>query len=168
MDPIAITHHLMARELATFAREIEAFRSDADVWATVPGITNSAGNLAQHICGNLLYYIGALLGGSGYVREREAEFAAQGRTRAQLAADLRDASAIVTRVFAGRTLADFPEAFPADLAGARLPTSLFLAHLEAHLAFHLGQAGYLRRALTGDTTSTGPLPLSALAEFGER
>jgi hypothetical protein len=37
-------------------------------------------------------------------------------------------------------------------------------HLAVHLAFHLGQAGYLRRALTGDARSSGPVSLRALAE----
>ena len=36
-------------------------------------------------------------------------------------------------------------------------------HLVAHTAFHLGQMGYLRRALIGDAAvSTGPLPLDVL------
>lgn len=163
MDTVTIISRLIIRELATFAREIEAFPSDTDVWATLPGVTNSAGNLAQHICGNLQHFVGAILGGTGYVRQRDTEFAARGRTRKALAADLALASEMVQRVLSGKTLADFPEIYPADLAGARLPTALFLVHLEAHLAFHLGQAGYLRRALTGDVTSTNPLALSALA-----
>jgi hypothetical protein len=35
--------------------------------------------------------------------------------------------------------------------------------LSAHLAFHLGQAGYLRRALTGDGRTSGSVGLEALA-----
>jgi hypothetical protein len=44
-----------------------------------------------------------------------------------------------------------------------LNTATFLVHLGAHLAFHLGQAGYLRRVITGDNTSTNPLPVAALS-----
>ena len=37
-------------------------------------------------------------------------------------------------------------------------------HLAVHLGFHLGQAGYLRRVVTGDGRSSGALPLAALAD----
>ena len=47
--------------------------------------------------------------------------------------------------------------------GMRFRTGLFLLHLCAHAGFHLGQAGYLRRVITGDATSSGPLPLAPLA-----
>ena len=37
-------------------------------------------------------------------------------------------------------------------------------HLATHLAFHLGQAGYLRRALTGDPASAGAMAVADLLE----
>ena len=42
--------------------------------------------------------------------------------------------------------------------GMVMRTDLFLPHLVAHAAFHLGQAGYVRR-MCGDATSANPLPL---------
>lgn len=159
MDPIAITSTLLQRELNTFAREIELFPDDELVWCVVPGVTNSAGNLAQHIVGNLHHFVGAILGQTGFVRDREAEFATRGRPRADVARDLRETAAMIARVLGGRTLGDFPEAYPLEYQGLRLPTSVFLVHLEVHLAFHLGQAGYLRRALTGQATTSGAVAL---------
>jgi len=47
--------------------------------------------------------------------------------------------------------------------GMRLPTGLFLLHLATHLSFHIGQAGYLRRVLTGDTASTNAVGFGGLA-----
>jgi len=166
MDLIPITRILMLRELDTFAREIAAFPSDDLVWQTRSGVTNSAGHLAQHVAGNLQHFVGARLGGSGYMRQRDAEFAARTRTRAELVAELKRAASAVAAAFDGKTLADFPEVYPADLAGSRLPTSLFLVHLETHLAFHLGQAGYLRRVLTGDNAPCAALALADLAKLG--
>jgi uncharacterized damage-inducible protein DinB len=163
MDIVAITHALMRRELATFAREIAAFPNDDLVWQTLPGVTNSAGHLAQHVAGSLQHFVGALLGGSGYVRQRDTEFSARSRSRAELAAELERAASAVTAALHGKSLADFPEVYPIELAGSRLPTAQFLVHLEAHLAFHLGQAGYLRRALTGDNAPSGALALKDLA-----
>jgi len=53
--------------------------------------------------------------------------------------------------------------FPEAVMGMKVRTNPFLIHLCAHAGFHLGQAGYLRRALTGEATSSGPLPLGPLA-----
>jgi hypothetical protein len=51
---------------------------------------------------------------------------------------------------------------------ARCPVTLrtgwFLLHLGTHLAFHLGQAGYLRRMITGDSASTSPISLKVLGD----
>lgn len=54
--------------------------------------------------------------------------------------------------------------FPIAVAGVRPPTSRFLLHLAAHLAFHLGQLGYLRRALTGDPQHAAAMAIPDLAQ----
>jgi hypothetical protein len=41
------------------------------------GISNSAGNLCLHLIGNLNHFIGATLGNTGYVRNREQEFSSK-------------------------------------------------------------------------------------------
>ena len=48
------------------------------------------------------------------------------------------------------------------VAEKQIETGLFLQHLCSHAAFHLGQVGYLRRALTGDTRSASPVLLTAI------
>jgi hypothetical protein len=154
---------LLTRELEGFKRELELFPDDQTIWRTVPGVTNSAGNLAIHVAGGLQYLIGAVLGGTGYVRNREAEFGRRGGTRSEVMAELDRAMAVVCQVLpqlSDDTLAaDFPEA----VLGVRFRTSRFLLHLCAHAAFHLGQAGYLRRAMTGNPATSEPLPLGPLS-----
>ena len=49
-----------------------------------PVLTNSGGNLCLHLIGNLRHFIGHLLGGGNYARDREYEFNAKDLTRAQL------------------------------------------------------------------------------------
>lgn len=163
-DTLAGIRAVLARELDAFAREIELFPDDDLVWRAVPGITNSAGNLALHVCGNLQHYLGAVLAGTGYVRDREREFSQRSGTRVQLAAGLRATVEVVDRVvpsLSGELLArEYPEA----VGGARLGTGLFLLHLCTHLAHHLGQAGYLRRVLTGANRSSGAISVEVLAE----
>lgn len=138
---------LFRRDLAAFEREVALFPDDGALWRTLPGVANGAGNLALHVAGNLRHFVGAVLGGTGYVRDREAEFGRREGPRTEVAAELRAALAAP---------------FPAAVAGVQPPAGRFLIHLEAHLAFHLGQAGYLRRTLTGDSRSAGAMGIGDL------
>jgi hypothetical protein len=155
---------LLTRELAAFAREVELFPDDESLWKTLPGVTNSAGNLALHVCGNLQHFVGAVLGGTGYVRKRPAEFSTRAGRREDVARQIRETIPVVAaalgRVPESALAAPYPE--PHD--GVQLPCGRFLLHICIHLAFHLGQAGYLRRALTGDGRASGAVSLKALAD----
>jgi uncharacterized damage-inducible protein DinB len=155
---------ILVRELEAFAREVELFPDDEVLWRTVPGITNSAGNLALHACGNMRHFVGAVLGGTGYVRDRPAEFATRAGRREDVARALRETAAVVKtaldRVPESALEAPFPEAHD----GVQLPCRRFLLHLCVHLAFHLGQAGYMRRSLTGDERTSGAVSLAALSD----
>lgn len=153
----------IVRELQTFIREIEAFPSDDSIWHTRRGVTNSAGNLALHVCGNLQDFVGRVLGGTSYVRNREQEFAQREGTRAGIVSELRTTIDVVKATLPEVTEETLAADFPMQLNGKTLNTGAFLVHLAAHLAFHLGQAGYLRRIITGDNTSTNPLPVAAIS-----
>ena len=154
---------LLVRELEGFKREIALFPDDESMWRTVPGLTNSAANLAMHVAGGLQYLVGGVLGHSGYVRNREREFGQQSGSRAEVTAELDRAVAMVREVIPRLTEQDLAGEYPEAVLGVTFGTRIFLLHLCAHAAMHLGQAGYLRRALTGDPTSSGPLPLTPLS-----
>ncbi len=165
MTPLAADLLLLfRRDLRCLVREVELFPDDATLWRTLPGIANSAGNLALHVAGNLQHFVGAVLGGTGYVRQREREFAKREGSRASVIAELEAAIAAVETGLAAQTEASLAAPFPVPLGGHRLSTRRCLLHLETHLAFHLGQAGYLRRALTGDASSAGGMAIQDLAE----
>jgi uncharacterized damage-inducible protein DinB len=155
---------LLVRELHAFAREVEMFPDDESLFRTLPGVTNSAGNLALHVCGNLQHFVGAVLGGTGYVRNRDAEFQARSGRRGDVAQALRETAAIVTRALEQLSTEALEKPYPQPVGDLQLPCRLFLIHLAVHLGFHLGQAGYLRRIVTGDGRSSGPVSLQALAE----
>lgn len=154
---------LLVRELEAFERELALCENDSLVWSTVPGVTNSLGTLVLHVTGNLQHFIGQVLGRTGYLRDREHEFRARDLPREALVAELRQTVAVVQAVLPTVTEETLAREFPEPVGGVRLSTGLFLTHLCAHLAFHLGQAGYVRRALTGNNQSAGPLPLPPLA-----
>lgn len=154
---------LLVRELHGFARELDLFPDDEAVWKVVPGVTNSAGNLALHVAGNLQHFVGAVLGETGYVRHREEEFSRSSGTRAAIKVELDEAIRVVEKVLPTLSADVLSKPYPLSMVpGKEIETALFLQHLCSHAAFHLGQAGYVRRALTGDTASAGPVSLVAL------
>ena len=97
MSPFAADIALtLVRELEGFKRELAHFPDDESVWSTPPGVTNAAGNLALHVAGNLQHFIGAVLGGTGYVRNRDLEFGQRSGLRENIYAEL-DAAISVAR-----------------------------------------------------------------------
>jgi uncharacterized damage-inducible protein DinB len=152
------------RELATVRDQLLAYPDNSSVWALPNGLPNSAGTLALHIAGNLRWFIGAQLGGSGYVRDRDAEFASRDVDRAELVRKIEAASDEVTRALATLDDARLDEPFPLEVAGVRLPTGRFIGHLAVHLGYHLGQMDYHRRIVTGVNKSLGALAPAALAD----
>lgn len=138
---------LFTRDLRRVAQEVLAFPTDASLWQTAPGVTNSAGNLALHLEGNLREYIGRQLGGIAYTRQRPLEFSTTGLTRAEVAARI---DAVREAVIPSLASADLDATFPENVLGQPLATRHFVLHLLGHLSYHLGQIDYLRRINTGD------------------
>jgi uncharacterized damage-inducible protein DinB len=145
---------LLVRDLEGMQRELRLFGDEAAIWRTMPGITNSAGSLAAHVAGNIQHFVGAVLGGSGYVRDRDAEFTRQ-VSRTELVSGLDAAIATVREVLPRFDDRQLDALYPAMPMPGVLSTRRFLLHLCTHASFHVGQAGYLRRVLTGDARSTG-------------
>jgi uncharacterized damage-inducible protein DinB len=143
---------VIGRDLAALRREIEAYPDERTVWATALGIANSAGTLALHLAGNLQHFVGAALGGTGYRRDRDAEFARRDVPRSEVLAEIDRARAVVEAVLPALAEAELERTFPVELAGERPSTGYALVHLAAHLAYHLGQVNYHRRLLA----STAP------------
>ena len=73
---------LYERELLKLRDEINNFKDDNNIWRGTDGVTNSVGTLTLHLIGNLSFTIGAKIGNTGYVRDREREFSATGIPRA--------------------------------------------------------------------------------------
>jgi len=154
---------VIIRELESFIREIELFPNDQLLWETIPGVSNSGGNLGVHVAGNLQHFVGAVLGNTGYIRNRDAEFAQRSGTRAEVIAELVRARQVVSSVLSRIPDETLSRTYPELKANQQLSTGLMFAHLATHLAFHLGQVGYLRRVLTGDSTTTGAVSSASLA-----
>lgn len=151
---------VMVRELRALRREIEAYADEADLWRLPPGIANSAGTLALHLAGNIQHYIGSILGKTGYVRDRAAEFARRNVPRAEILAGIDAAIAAAEPALGTLTEATLAAEYPVPVAGHTVATSEFLVHLAVHLGYHLGQVDYHRRIVTGqgETARTMAIP----------
>ncbi|HSG50429.1 MAG TPA: DinB family protein, partial [Longimicrobiales bacterium] len=141
------TDHLrtiLLRDLETLRRELLAYPDERDIWASPPGVRNSAGTLALHLAGNLHHYVGTVLGGAGYVRDREREFGARDLPRDEVLARVAAAAAAVDASLVALDDARLDETFPAEFPHGRVNTGRFLLHLSTHFAYHLGQIDYHR------------------------
>jgi len=155
---------LFVRDLEALSRELELFPAEAGIWQTIPGTTNSAGTLVLHVCGGLRHFIGAVLGHTGYVRDRDAEFSQRGLARADLLAEIGRTVDLIRQIVPGLPPEVLEAPYPMAINGITLSTRRFLIRLATHAAFHLGQAGYLRRALTGEATTSGAVAIGALQD----
>lgn len=137
------------RDLAKLQEELRLYPSDAAVWLLAPGISNSAGTLGLHLIGNLQHFIGATLGDTGYVRDRDAEFSTCDVPRAELLAHLDATRTVVRTTLATLPAATMDQDFPLEKHGQIVKTDAMLLHLASHLGYHLGQVNYHRRLVAG-------------------
>lgn len=139
---------LFKRDLSRLIQELEAFDSDSQLWEKTEGVSNSAGNLALHLEGNLREYVGRQLGSISYQRQREQEFSASDVSRTELVRRLGEVRDTVAPVIANLSDQRLKEPFPEQVTGREWTIQQFIFHLLAHLNYHLGQVDYLRRFLT--------------------
>ncbi len=154
----------LLRDLAGLVAELDAYRDDASVWVLPPGVKNSTGTLVLHLCGNLRHFIGAVLGRSNYVRDRDAEFAVRNLSRHELEMLIAVTRDEVVNALDGLDPARIDADYPQPVGGVTLPTGRFLVHLAVHLGYHLGQADVHRRVVTGEAVGVGAVGLKPLAD----
>ena len=63
---------IFGREFDRLADLIESYPDDGSLWTVTGDAKNPPGTLALHLAGNVEHYFGAVLGGTGYVRDRPA------------------------------------------------------------------------------------------------
>ena len=141
---------LFDRDLSRLVQEIEAFPNDEALWQTLPGVTNSAGNLALHIEGNLREYIGRQLGKLAYSRKRSLEFSLKGIRREELSSRIAELKHLIPSIVEDLSSDQMKMEYPEVVLEVATSTEKFLMHLYGHLNWHLGQVDYLRRIITGD------------------
>jgi len=138
---------LFGRDLEKLKLEIELYNSEEKLWYTEGAITNSAGNLCLHLIGNLNHFIGAVLGKTGYVRDRPTEFASKDIPNAELIAQIEETIIVVNNTLSNLVESELDTEYPIVVFDKPMTTAYFLVHLAMHLDYHLGQINYHRRLL---------------------
>jgi hypothetical protein len=138
---------LFDRDLTRLMEELELYKNEENIWIVEKNITNSAGNLALHLIGNLNTFIGAQIGKTSYVRNRPLEFSQKNIPRDVLIKDIRETMIVIEHALSGISSSDMDEIYPLLVFDQWTSTEYLLVHLTTHLSYHLGQVNYHRRMM---------------------
>lgn len=138
---------LFNRDLGRLIKEVESYKNEKNLWIEDGNISNCGGNLALHLVGNLKTFIGATIGNTGYVRQRELEFSQKDVPRDQLITMINETKAIVEKALSDMDSSLLDQEYPILVFKAPQTYQHFLVHLATHLGYHLGQVNYHRRLL---------------------
>jgi hypothetical protein len=138
---------ILHRDIEALINEVHLI-SEENLWKSNPGIINSVGTISYHLCGNLRYFIGEVLGNDGYIRDKNKEFEPQYFSKEILIQEIRDAQLSVRnaliKITPEQLLNPMPDT-PPQHKGRSI--QFFLIQLSCHLSRHTGQLNYLRRIL---------------------
>jgi uncharacterized damage-inducible protein DinB len=139
---------LYERDLDKLKTEIQSYANEEDLWKLADGISNSGGSLCLHLTGNLKHFFGAVLGNTGFERDRDSEFANKDVSRTEMIADIDVTKNVVLSTIAGLTEEDLDKVYPIEVFGKPMTTGFFITHLATHFNYHLGQINYHRRIVS--------------------
>ncbi len=137
------------KDLDSLAKEVAFCEEETELWTILPGVTNSIGHLTQHLIGNLNHFIGATLGETGYVRNRDAEFSERYLTKAEMIAKITETAEMLEKVLGSLTAEQLEKTYPYEPFGYSMTANHMITKLASHLGYHLGQINYLRRIKQG-------------------
>src|SRR4030088_3567677 len=127
------------KKLAGVVHELAAPLSDEQLLAKPFAVGNSIGHLVLHLTGNLNYYIGAQVAGTGYVRDRPLEFSDAARpSKAEVLKKFDQAIAMVIQTINKQSAEDWSKEYTGVGADARTRFEMIL-QCASHLNLHLGQ-----------------------------
>ena len=141
-----IAKDILLIELRKLEEEIKAIPEEK-LWKTTEGVSNSCGNLCLHLCGNLQHYLGATLGKTGYVRNRDAEFSTKNLPKDKLLYEIALTKDAVSKALSALTENNLKQIYVQTFLGKEVTTEYYLVHTISHFDYHLGQINYLRRIL---------------------
>ena len=128
---------------AVRVNELAAPLSNAQFWRKPYPYGNSFGHLVLHLSGNLNYYIGAQIGGTGYIRDRQREFNDPNPpSKEEALKNFDEAVRMVIKTIGAQS----PEGWSADYSGVGADAKNrldMIVQCAAHMQHHIGQMIYL-------------------------
>ncbi|REG99553.1 DUF1572 family protein [Flavobacterium aquicola] len=144
---VEILRTLFNRDLNKLKLEIDSYSDETKIWHIEKSISNSGGNLCLHLIGNLNTYIGAQIGNTNYVRNRDLEFSNKFVPKNTLIAQIDATIVMINNTLDQLLEEDLKHKHPYLVFENKTSVEYLLIHLTTHLAYHLGQINYHRRLL---------------------
>ena len=138
---------LFKRDLNKLKEEIKLYSNESNLWIVDKDVLNSGGNLCLHLVGNLNHFIGAEIGKTNYIRQRDLEFSLKNVPRTELIQQIDDVILVIETVLHTLTNEDLQKEYSRRVFEDTMTVEYFLVHLSMHLGYHLGQINYHRRLL---------------------
>lgn len=135
------------RDLHKLKEEISLYKNENELWIVKGEVKNSAGNLTLHLIGNLQHFIGAQLGNTGYIRNRDKEFSDRNIPRGKMISEIDETISILEKVLSKLNDEDLGKEYPIPFLGEKRTIGYLLLTLVTHLSYHLGQINYHRRLI---------------------
>ena len=144
--PTTVAEGLAARleELTNTAKSLAQPLSEEQFWSRPFPFGNSFGHLALHLTGNLNYYIGAEMAGTGYVRDRPREFSETARPgKEETMRRLQEAVELTARTIRAQSESDWSKDYTASGALKVKNRFQMMLRCTSHFDHHVGQMQYL-------------------------
>jgi len=139
--------HQIAWDLDRLMAELASYPDESVIWTKHKAVNNSAGHLSLHLIGNLKHFIGHMIGGTDYKRDRALEFSSDPIPVSEIAEQIRETKTAVENSLSKLSAEKLATRFPIDVFGFEMTYQYFIIRLSTHLSYHLGQISYHRRLL---------------------
>lgn len=127
--------------------EIAAYKTEEGLWNIAEGTSNAPATLALHLCGNLQHNIGAVIGKTGYVRNRDQEFSQRNTPREKILEEISNTEKMILPVLESLSAEDLDKQFEDRHHDVAESNADALIRLAIHMGYHVGQINYHRRIL---------------------
>lgn len=122
--------------------------SNEQFWHNPYSYGNSVGHLVLHLTGNLNYYIGARVAGTGYVRDREREFTdKQPPPKSEALRSFDRTIAMVVAAIRDQKADNWGNTYTAEREPEAADRFQIFLRCAGHAYHHVGQILYLSREL---------------------
>jgi uncharacterized damage-inducible protein DinB len=133
--------------------------SEKEIWWRPNDVSNAAGNIVLHLCGNVRQWIISGLGEAPDFRERDKEFGERGPIPrraliSQLKSTVKQACQTIDSVSSKTLSQEF------EIQGFRVSGLVAIAHVYEHFAYHTGQIIYITKLERGKDLRFTRLPSS--------